>query len=163
MSSQELLPQQKLGEGSSFISSDAPLPSSPTPAKVQNVSTELKSDNAAEDKVDEAQPANPRLAALDTKRAKLEAKLADLQAQRMNYINKSRLPSGLDMPAEWTEEQKSKQALATANGIIKEHIALLHDYNEIKDIGQGLMGLIADKRGVRQKVVMEDFGMDDKD
>ena len=47
--------------------------------------------------------------------------------------------------------------------VIKGHIALLHKYNEIKDIGQGLMGLIADKRDCRVKVVMDDFGMGEKD
>lgn len=47
--------------------------------------------------------------------------------------------------------------------MIKEHIQLLHRYNEIKDIGQGLMGLIAEKRGCRIKDVMEEFGVDEKD
>ena len=43
--------------------------------------------------------------------------------------------------------------------VIKNHIALLHKYNEIKDIGQGLMGLIADKRDCRVVSVMEEFGV----
>lgn len=108
-------------------------------------------------------PANPRLTALLAKRTNLEATLADLQAQRATLIASAKLPSGLDMPADWSEEQKAKQALATANDVIKQHITLLHQYNEIKDIGLGLMGLIADKRGVRLASVMEEFDVGGKD
>ncbi|KAL4800941.1 Swi5-domain-containing protein [Aspergillus venezuelensis] len=46
---------------------------------------------------------------------------------------------------------------------VKRHIRLLHEYNEIKDIGQGLMGLIADARGVRQVDVQKEFGVGGKD
>ncbi|KAL4865463.1 hypothetical protein BDV12DRAFT_174569 [Aspergillus spectabilis] len=46
---------------------------------------------------------------------------------------------------------------------VKRHIRLLHEYNEIKDVGQGLMGLIADARGVRQVDVQKEFGVDVKD
>jgi DNA repair protein Swi5/Sae3 len=46
---------------------------------------------------------------------------------------------------------------------VKRHIRLLHEYNEIKDIGQGLMGLIADARGMRQVDVQRDFGVGDRD
>jgi DNA repair protein Swi5/Sae3 len=46
---------------------------------------------------------------------------------------------------------------------VKRHIRLLHEYNEIKDIGQGLMGLIADARGVRQVEVQKEFGLGMKD
>lgn len=46
---------------------------------------------------------------------------------------------------------------------VKHHIRLLHDYNEIKDVAQGLMGLIAEARGVRQIEVQREFGADEKD
>jgi DNA repair protein Swi5/Sae3 len=46
---------------------------------------------------------------------------------------------------------------------VKRHIRLLHEYNEIKDVGQGLMGLIAEGRGVRQIEVEREFGVGDKD
>ena len=46
---------------------------------------------------------------------------------------------------------------------MKRHIRLLHAYNEIKDVGQELMGLIADARGVRLKEVMEEMGVGEKD
>lgn len=46
---------------------------------------------------------------------------------------------------------------------VQRHIRLLHEYNEIKDVGQGLMGLIADARGVRQVEVQREFGVGDRD
>ncbi|GAT30595.1 hypothetical protein RIB2604_03501550 [Aspergillus luchuensis] len=46
---------------------------------------------------------------------------------------------------------------------VKRHIRLLHEYNEIKNIAQGLMGLIADARGVRQVDVQREYGLDDRD
>lgn len=46
---------------------------------------------------------------------------------------------------------------------VKKHIRLLHEYNEIKDVGQGLMGLIADARNVRQIEVQREFGVGDRD
>lgn len=46
---------------------------------------------------------------------------------------------------------------------VKAHIKLLHDYNEIRDIGQGLMGVIADNRGVRVSDVYRDFDVDEGD
>jgi hypothetical protein len=67
------------------------------------------------------------------------------------------------MPDSWTEEQKAKSALDSANAAIKEHISLLHKYNEIKDVGQGLMGLIAESSGVRIADVQGDYGMGEKD
>jgi len=46
---------------------------------------------------------------------------------------------------------------------VKQHIELLHAYNGIRDVGQGLIGLIAEQRGVRVKDLMEEFGVDVKD
>ncbi|KAB8078047.1 DUF1337 domain protein [Aspergillus leporis] len=42
---------------------------------------------------------------------------------------------------------------------VQQHIRLLHEYNEIKDVGQGLIGLIADARGVRQIDVEREYGV----
>ncbi|KAL1793773.1 hypothetical protein ACET3X_008755 [Alternaria dauci] len=53
--------------------------------------------------------------------------------------------------------------MAAANKIVKEHIKLLHEYNELKDMGQGLMGLIADQRGTRIVEVQEEFGIEAAD
>jgi len=42
---------------------------------------------------------------------------------------------------------------------VSAHITLLHRYNEIKDVGQGLMGMIAERRGVRIGEVGREFGV----
>lgn len=59
--------------------------------------------------------------------------------------------------------EDDEATLDLAKTVINRHIKLLHTYNEIRDIGQGLMGLIADARGVRIKEVQEEFGIDGKD
>jgi hypothetical protein len=120
------------------------------------------SEQPSESKAEEPTP-NPRLQALQQKKANLESTLSTLQAQKAALVTSTTLPSGLAMPESWTEEEKTKSALATANATIKEHISLLHKYNEIKDIAQGLMGLIAESRGVRVKVVMEEYEMGEGD
>lgn len=50
-----------------------------------------------------------------------------------------------------------------ADVIVKAHIKLLHDYNAIRDIGQGLMGIVADNRGVRVVDVYRDFDVGEGD
>ena len=129
-------------------------------AELENDTPGLKLKQEAEEP---QEVSNPRLEALAAKKAKLEETLAGLQTQRSALVAEAKLPSGLTMPESWSNEERTKSALETAKGVIKEHIALLHKYNEIKDIGQGLMGLIADKRGVRMATVMEDYGMCEKD
>ncbi|KAE8351678.1 Swi5-domain-containing protein [Aspergillus coremiiformis] len=52
---------------------------------------------------------------------------------------------------------------SSASATVQQHISLLHEYNEIKDIGQGLMGLIADARGVRQIDVQREYGVSERD
>ena len=46
---------------------------------------------------------------------------------------------------------------------VKAHIKLLHDYNEIRDVGQGLMGIIAETKGVRVRDIYQDFGVGEGD
>jgi hypothetical protein len=99
---------------------------------------------------------DPRLTALN-------ATYQSLLSERLALINSTPLPSGLPMPDDWTEAQKTEQALKSANERIKEHIDLLHRYNEIKDVAMGLLGLVAEKRGVRVKVLMEEFGIGEQD
>jgi hypothetical protein len=58
------------------------------------------------------------------------------------------------------DEPTETDVMVAANKIVKDHIKLLHEYNELKDVGQGLMGLIADQRGVRIVEVQEEFGIE---
>jgi DNA repair protein Swi5/Sae3 len=62
-----------------------------------------------------------------------------------------------------TKSSITAPAPADADAIVRRHIRLLHDYNEIKDVGQGLMGLIADARGIRHVDVQAEFGIGSKD
>lgn len=57
----------------------------------------------------------------------------------------------------------TKTLIHPAAETVKTHIKLLHDYNDIRDIGQGLIGMIADNRGVRIGDLYEEFGVDVKD
>lgn len=95
--------------------------------------------------------------------AKLKEHLASLQAQKAALVVQIRLPSGATTPDSSTEDERDNSAMSAANSIIKEHIVSLQRYNEIKDIGQGLMGLIAERRNVRIATVMEEFGMSAND
>ena len=52
-----------------------------------------------------------------------------------------------------------KRDKSTVQQTIKGHIGLLHEYNAIRDIGTGLMGLIAERRGVRTLDVYGEFGL----
>jgi DNA repair protein Swi5/Sae3 len=113
---------------------------------------------------------NPRLTALEARKATLTQTLADLKSERLSLASQTKLPSGLPLATTnpstglpLSEEEILAAALKSSSAVVKEHITLLHKYNEIKDIGQGLMGLIADKRDCRVKVVMEEFGVGEKD
>ncbi|KAI9676615.1 MAG: hypothetical protein M1829_002932 [Trizodia sp. TS-e1964] len=96
-----------------------------------------------------AEPSNPEtapLSARDKKIAHLTARNAQLSQQ--------------------LSELQSAQAAALsalkdpdAAGTVKRHIKLLHDYNEVRDVAMGLMGLIAEQRGVRVKDIYEEFGV----
>ncbi|KFY46261.1 hypothetical protein V495_02585 [Pseudogymnoascus sp. VKM F-4514 (FW-929)] len=62
-------------------------------------------------------------------------------------------------------EARGKLKNPDAAATVKAHIKRLHAYNEIRDIGQGLIGLIAEQRGVRIKECYEsgEFGVGAKD
>lgn len=115
------------------------------------------------------QLSNQRLAALEARKASLEQTLIGLKAQRLRLATETKPPLGLPLPTTDSagEPLDDKEALSSAlkssNAVIKDHIALLHKYNEIKDIGQGLMGLIADQRDCRVVAVMEEFGVAEGD
>ncbi|RAL10079.1 SWI5/SAE3 family protein [Aspergillus homomorphus CBS 101889] len=79
----------------------------------------------------------------------LEQSIADLQAQTAD----------LEVQIAEAKAQLKNDPKTT----VQRHIRLLHEYNEIKDIGQGLLGLIADARGVRQIDVQREYGVSDQD
>ncbi|KAF2659064.1 hypothetical protein K491DRAFT_713074 [Lophiostoma macrostomum CBS 122681] len=102
-----------------------------------------------------------------------ETTLAELKAQRTALLaSLAALPNIQHLIAESNStttsqppasESTNEQVMAAANKLVKQHIKLLHEYNEIKDAGQGLMGLIADQRGVRIVEVQDEFGIGAQD
>ncbi|KAF4785402.1 hypothetical protein HER10_EVM0006033 [Colletotrichum scovillei] len=59
----------------------------------------------------------------------------------------------------WSEE------LEEASAVVAKHVKLLREYNQIKDVGQQLMGMVAEKRGVTVGSLYEtrEFGVGPKD
>lgn len=55
------------------------------------------------------------------------------------------------------------ELMDNAQTTIKKHIKLLHRYNETRDVGQGLIGMVAESRKVRVRDVQEEFGVRDGD
>jgi hypothetical protein len=105
-------------------------------------------------------PQEVTLAELKAQKSAMLASLAALPAIQVlmeeNASSDAEICDGDDEPTE-------TDIMAAANKIVKDHIKLLHEYNELKDVGQGLMGLIADQRGVRIIEVQEEFGIDAQD
>lgn len=57
-------------------------------------------------------------------------------------------------------DTEAAPVLKRAGGVIRTHIKLLQEYNAVKDVAQGLMGILAEKKGVRIVDIMEEFGID---
>ena len=146
---------------------ESPKPAVPEAPTAQSSSVNPGSTNTAQKPTSES--TNPRLTALLTKKSTLQQTLANLESERQNLATQAKLPSGLPLPSTnpageaLPDDELLTSALKVSNTVIKSHIALLHKYNEIKDIGQGLMGLIADKRDCRVVRVMEEFGVGEGD
>lgn len=112
------------------------------------------------------QPTIPRtpqeiiLAELKSQKAALLVSLAALPAIQVLIEENECMDPSTDQA---DDEPTESEIMTAANKIVKEHIKLLHEYNELKDVGQGLMGLIADQRGIRIIEVQDEFGINAKD
>lgn len=137
--------------------------SSPAPGVSISQPLHSSAESAGRSTTDPPIPKTPQeitLAELKAQKTALLASLATMPAIQV-LIEECATPEteaddALDGPTE-------ADVMAAANKIVKEHIKLLHEYNELKDVGQGLMGLIADQRGVRIVEVQEEFGIEAKD
>jgi hypothetical protein len=105
-------------------------------------------------------PQEITLAELKAQKAALLASLRALPAIQVLIEETASADAGT---SEGDDDLTAADIMTAANKIVKEHIKLLHEYNELKDVGQGLMGLIADQRGARIVEVQEEFGIDAQD
>ncbi|XP_074149891.1 DNA repair protein SWI5 homolog [Sminthopsis crassicaudata] len=64
-----------------------------------------------------------------------------------------------------TLDQEISQLMAEGYVVseLEDHISLLHEYNDIKDVGQMLMGKLARIRGVTTKELYPEFDLDMND
>jgi hypothetical protein len=117
---------------------------------------------------------SPSSVALAIPQTPQEITLAELKAQKAALLASLRALPAIQVLIEETasadagagdgdDDPTAADIMTAANKIVKEHIKLLHEYNELKDVGQGLMGLIADQRGARIVEVQEEFGIDAQD
>lgn len=95
----------------------------------------------------------------------LEARRAQLLA---SFPRQDRDDATQDEHNGTEEQQAQKEAaeaatIAAAKHIVSRHTAALTRYNDVKDAAQGIMGLLAERRGARVGEVMEEFGMGDGD
>lgn len=105
-------------------------------------------------------PQEITVAELKAQKSAMLASLATLPA--IQVLMEENASADVEM-ADGDDEPTEADIMTAANKIVKDHIKLLHEYNELKDVGQGLMGLIADQRGVRIIEVQEEFGIEAQD
>ncbi|APA10442.1 predicted protein [Sclerotinia sclerotiorum 1980 UF-70] len=87
--------------------------------------------------------------------------LAEMKAMKLSSIQTRNANLRIEIAQKREKIQEITQGLEQpAKETVKRHIKLLHDYNDIKDVGQGLLGMIADNRGVRVGELYEEFGVD---
>ncbi|KAI5806533.1 Swi5-domain-containing protein, partial [Peziza echinospora] len=98
-------------------------------------------DVAAQPVVAAPSPREHKLASLKNQSEALERQLDEVFAKQANIDTKLKHP---DDP----------------EATVKRHIRLLHEFNEIRDVAQGLIGLIAESRGVRVQDIYPEFGLE---
>ncbi|MCJ1393048.1 hypothetical protein MMC18_005920 [Xylographa bjoerkii] len=95
-------------------------------------------------------PPNPNARLLTTPQAILHAKISALEAQ-------------LAATQAQIDAIKPQLRSPSPGTTVQQHIALLHTYNEIRDVGQGLLGMVAENRGVRVRDVYGEYGVEEGD
>ncbi|KAF1346476.1 Swi5-domain-containing protein [Delphinella strobiligena] len=113
-------------------------------------------------------PTTSRLKALRARELTLKSTLATLTAERDSLVDRTLSNTPQPHPRAGHDSQdtqivRAERAIDFANAKTKAHINQLQQYNEVKDIGTQLMGMIAEKRGVRIVEVQKEFGVDEND
>ncbi|KFZ18549.1 hypothetical protein V502_04044 [Pseudogymnoascus sp. VKM F-4520 (FW-2644)] len=137
-------------------SADAEAVSRTIPATVDAVVEELVADVTKPDEEATTAPEMSEEAKAEEKRVK--------QIEAIKARNKELAAEVSAMEAK-LEDARGKLKNPDAAATVKAHIKRLHAYNEIRDVGQGLIGLIAEQRGVRIGECYEsgEFGVGAKD
>jgi hypothetical protein len=155
----EVVEPHEIGPSDNQIDSSAASAATATQSKSHSSSSQANEDNPLRP-ASNLTPQEATLAQLKTQKATLLASLVALPAiQVLIEEGQSCVVDVSDDDGEPTDAD----IMAAANRMVKEHIKLLHTYNELKDVGQGLMGLIADQRGVRIVEVQDEFGINAND
>ncbi|PSS22435.1 hypothetical protein M430DRAFT_137674 [Amorphotheca resinae ATCC 22711] len=90
--------------------------------------------------------------------------MAELKAMKISSLQARNAALEQEIAQTRAKLQEVSQELNyPAAATVKKHIKLLHEYNDIRDIGQGLIGMIAENRGVRIGELYEEFGVGLKD
>jgi len=90
--------------------------------------------------------------------------IADLKAKKIASLQARNTVLEAEIAATKAKlEAITKELKYPAAATVRKHIRLLHEYNDIRDVGQGLLGMIADQRSVRISDVYGDFGVDVND
>ncbi|MCJ1225380.1 hypothetical protein MMC12_002029 [Toensbergia leucococca] len=119
------------------------MPPFPTQSSSPNIANVNSSPQPVSPPFQAATPDAKKAANLQAKIAVLESQISELEAKR--------------------EELRLQLKTTTPHLTVRKHINLLTTYNEIRDIGMGLMGMIAESRGLRIKDVYEEFGVEPED
>ncbi|KAF8536118.1 Swi5-domain-containing protein [Trichophaea hybrida] len=90
-------------------------------------------------------PRDRKLQALTATNARLSSEFATLQSAHEEAVKKLTNPQ------------------AKGEDTVKRHIHLLHEYNEVKDVAMGLIGLVAENRGVTVGVVIREYGVGEEE
>ncbi|KAI5818622.1 Swi5-domain-containing protein [Pyronema omphalodes] len=88
-------------------------------------------------------PHDKKLATLHAQNSTLETQLTDLKRSYEESLLRLKNP-----------ENKGVDT-------VKRHIRLLHEYNEVRDVALGLVGLVAEARGVPVGEVLRECGIEE--
>ena len=97
------------------------------------------------------------ISTLRARQASLESMISQLIYQRDSLVGN--LTAHSSSPEAPDEDARVKIAMENADQKIKAQIKQLQRYNDIKDIGTQLMGMIAEKRDCRIAEIQEEFGI----